>query len=137
MNFALTLAANKFPGIAFALTPPPDTPVTKIDDGSATRTIVQSTAASSLPATAPSPEAEEQRLESLIVDGGVSPSTRAAVLDQFNAQSQARNAQNQSPVKPLAAAAKRVSPAQAAAALVKQDQLLAGLLLGSPEFQRR
>jgi hypothetical protein len=38
---------------------------------------------------------------------------------------------------PMAAAAKPVSPAQAAAALTRQDQLLAGLLLGSPEFQRR
>jgi hypothetical protein len=30
-----------------------------------------------------------------------------------------------------------VNPVQAAKNLEKQDQLLAGLLLGSPEFQRR
>jgi hypothetical protein len=69
------------------------------------------------------------------------------VLDQFNAQfsaqmpvsaqSQAPTAQNQAPAKPLPVAAKPMNPTQAAAALEKQDQLLAGLLLGSPEFQRR
>jgi hypothetical protein len=36
-----------------------------------------------------------------------------------------------------AAAGKPINPAKAAAAQEKQDQLLAGLLLGSPEFQRR
>jgi hypothetical protein len=39
--------------------------------------------------------------------------------------------------KPLPVAAKPMNPAQTAKALEKQDQLLAGLLLGSPEFQRR
>jgi hypothetical protein len=91
----------------------------------------------------PTPEAEEQRLELLLVDGGVSPTTRAAVLDQFNAQvqlspqSQLQPAQSQAPAKPIPAAGKPMNATQAAAALEKQDQLLAGLLLGSPEFQRR
>ena len=96
-----------------------------------------------MPGPLPTPEAEEQRLESLLVDGGVSPTTRAAVLDQFNAQSQAnpqtqpQTALNQAQAKPIPAAAKPMNATQAAAALEKQDQLLAGLLLGSPEFQRR
>jgi hypothetical protein len=143
MNFALTLAANKLPGIAITWSPQADAPATKIDDSSATRTIVQSPAAGFLPGPEPTPEAEEQRLELMLVDGGVSPTTRAAVLDQFNAQSQAnaqgpvQNSQNQMPAKPIPAAAKPMSATQAAAALEKQDQLLAGLLLGSPEFQRR
>jgi len=37
----------------------------------------------------------------------------------------------------MAVAAKPMNAAQAAKALEKQDQILAGLLLGSPEFQRR
>ena len=143
MNFALTLAANKLPGIAIAWSPQADALIAKIDDGSATQTLAQSPATTSVPNPVPTPEAEEQRLELLLVDGGVSPTTRAAVLDQFNAQSQAnpqsqpQTAQNQAPPKTLPAAAKPMNATQAAAALEKQDQLLAGLLLGSPEFQRR
>jgi hypothetical protein len=55
------------------------------------------------------------------------------VLDQFQAQS----AQNQGNGTAIPAAVKPNNPAKAAAALERQDQLLAGLLLGSPEFQRR
>jgi uncharacterized protein (DUF1800 family) len=143
MNFALTLAANKLPGIAITWAPRTDALVTKIDDGSATQTLAPSPVASSMPGPLPTPEAEEQRLESLLVDGGVSPTTRAAVLDQFNTQSQAtsqsqsQTALNQAPPEPIPAAVKPMNATQAAAALEKQDQLLAGLLLGSPEFQRR
>jgi hypothetical protein len=50
------------------------------------------------------------------------------VLQQFEVQIAAGN-QTQ-PAKPI-------TPAQAANTIEKQDQLLAGLLLGSPEFQRR
>jgi hypothetical protein len=82
----------------------------------------------------PTPQAEEQRLESFLVDGGVSTSTRAAVLDQFNQQTQTQNTTNSAT---LTTTAKPMNPTQAAAALERQDQLLAGLLLGSPEFQRR
>ena len=123
MNFALTLTSNKLPGIAISWMPQTDSDslVANID-GSA-------------PGAQPTPEAEEQRLEALLVDGGVSSSTRAAVLDQFKVQAQ--TAQNQGFGKPLPVAAKPVNPAQAALSLERQDQLLAGLLLGSPEFQRR
>jgi uncharacterized protein (DUF1800 family) len=123
MNFALTLAGNKLPGIAISWMPPTDLDslVMKIDASSAAGAL-------------PTPEAEEQRLDGLLVDGGISPSTRAAVLDQFNQQTQS---QNQASGKSIAVAAKPMNPTQAAASLEKQDQLLAGLLLGSPEFQRR
>jgi uncharacterized protein (DUF1800 family) len=124
MNFALNLAGNRLPGIAIAWTAPADDSSTKVDDGTALQSFTQSAAASATPGTVPAPEGEEQRLESLLVAGGVSPSTRAAVLEQFNSQIQAQNA-------------RPINPAKAAAALEKQDQLLAGLLLGSPEFQRR
>jgi uncharacterized protein (DUF1800 family) len=125
MNFALTLTSNKLPGIAITFVPQTDSDslVAKID-GSA-------------PGALPTPEVEEQRLEALLVDGGVSPSTRAAVLDQFKVQTQAQTTQNSGSGKPLVVAAKPMNPAQAALSLERQDQLLAGLLLGSPEFQRR
>jgi uncharacterized protein (DUF1800 family) len=140
MNFALTLAANKYPGITVTWAQPPDSLVAKVDDGTTPHNIVQPAAASSVISPPPSPEAEEQRLETLLVDGGVSPTTRAAVLNQFNAQiqtlAQTQNGQNQPAAKPTPVA-KPMNPTQAATALEKQDQLLAGLLLGSPEFQRR
>ena len=121
MNFALSLAANRFPGVksawsqqtnAAAASPPAHT------------TLISSSA--TVPdAESSSPDAQEQRLEWMLVAGGVSESTRAAVLDQFDAQ----GGRNLAP--------RNTTPAAAAAALEKQDELLAGLLLGSPEFQRR
>jgi uncharacterized protein (DUF1800 family) len=136
MNFALTLAANRLPGVAVAWAAQPGTWPTKIEDGSATRTVAHDPLAGAtlVPAPqAPAPEAEEQRLESLLVAGGLSAQTRTAVLNQFQAQS----AQNQGNGTVMPAPAKPINPAKAATALEKQDQLLAGLLLGSPEFQRR
>jgi uncharacterized protein (DUF1800 family) len=109
MNFALRLAANKLPRIAIAW---PE------------QTVAGST---------PTPESEEQRLEAVLVAGGVSGSTRAAVLDQFQQQT----APAATPARPIPAAAMPSNQSQATAALNRQDQLLAGLLLGSPEFQRR
>jgi uncharacterized protein (DUF1800 family) len=135
MNFALNLAANKLPGIAITwsaqdgLTPTQSYPVTP--PGAA-----QTQAAASMPNPIPAPDAEEARLEALLVAGGLSLATRSAVLEQFTSQSQAQNGQSQLTAKPVPAA-KPMKPGQAAAALEKQDQLLAGLLLGSPEFQRR
>jgi uncharacterized protein (DUF1800 family) len=137
MNFALNLAANKLPGIVIAWTAPADSSSTKVDDGTALRSFPQTPSAGGTPDPVPTPEAEEQRLETLLVAGGVSLSTRAAVLEQFNSQIQAQNNQDQALGKPLAAAVRPMSSTKAAAALEKQDQLLAGLLLGSPEFQRR
>jgi uncharacterized protein (DUF1800 family) len=145
MNFALTLAANKLPGIAITWSPQTAPLVASTDNGVRKDSVnglspngpAQNLAAGYVPGPLPTPEAEEQRLESLLVDGGVSPSTRAAVLDQFNQQIQTQNPQAQIAGKPAPAPAKPLSPAQALAALEKQDQLLAGLLLGSPEFQRR
>ena len=113
MNFALSLAANRLPGITIEWTPLPDL-------------------ASAGPDVPPTPESEESRLEPLIVAGGVSASTRAAALQQFQVQS----AQNAASVTPVSAT-NRPNRAPNANALERQDQLLAGLLLGSPEFQRR
>ena len=79
------------------------------------------------------PEAEEHRLESLLVAGGVSDATRSAVLPQLAAQ----DPPSPGVGKMVPASGKAINPARVAALVEKQDQLLAGLLLGSPEFQRR
>ncbi|MDR3405430.1 MAG: DUF1800 domain-containing protein [Chthoniobacter sp.] len=66
------------------------------------------------------PEAEEARLERTLLTGGASVATRSATLDQFHN----RAAQNP-------ANAKLLNTQE------RQNRLFAGLLLGSPEFQRR
>jgi len=120
MNFALTLAANHLPGITINWTPIPDLASTDTDT----------------PAT---PESEESRLESLIIPGGASPSTRTAALQQFasrSANSTQIGRQDPTAVRPVAAA-RRNNRTSNLTALEKEDQALAGLLIGSPDFQRR
>jgi hypothetical protein len=111
MNFALSLSANRLPGITVNWTPLPDL-------------------ASDVPDAQTTPESEELRLEPLLVAGGVSDTTRAAALQQFQAQI----TQNPSPITPVAATRKQN---RNASVVERQDEVLAGLLLGSPEFQRR
>jgi uncharacterized protein (DUF1800 family) len=139
MNFALTLASNKLPGIAITWSAPSMSWTTQTNGATGADGIIHTAVVSADPASLPTPAVEEQRLESLLVAGGVSDSTRSAVLEQFQSQTaQIEPAKNSAPPNPvLASATKPVNPKQAASALEKQDQLLAGLLLGSPEFQRR
>jgi hypothetical protein len=111
MNFALSLAANRLPGIS--------TTWSSRDSESA--------------AAASIPQAEESRLESILIAGAVSDSTRSAVLQQFAAQN--TNGQAAPPhAQSMPVSEHRKS---APTAVENQDQVLAGLLLGSPEFQRR
>jgi uncharacterized protein (DUF1800 family) len=133
MNFALTLAASRLPGIAVQWSTPGS------DGANFTARDSQDRNPQNL-----NPQNEEARLESLLVPGGVSISTRSAVLDQFASQSanpaQPPIAQRQTerarPVQ-VANTAKPQNRGAALSALERQDQSLAGLLLGSPEFQRR
>jgi uncharacterized protein (DUF1800 family) len=110
MNFALALAANRLPGIAVEW---------------ASQTLET--------AEVPSAESEEARLASALVTGGVSTSTRSAVLQQFQQQNE------QQPVidQQVSAQIRPIARLRSITPLERQDQLLAGLLLGSPEFQRR
>jgi len=116
MNFALSLAANRLPGITASWTP-------QADDSAGTMLAIDDVTA----------ESEESRLESLLVAGGISDSTRSAVLQQFQQQS----AQLPQGASTQQIAAQRPALRAQASALERQDQVLAGLLLGSPEFQRR
>jgi len=122
MNFALNLAANRLPGIKVQWSAPAQ-PVAP-NAGMLTSPIADSGDST--------PESEEARLEPLIVAGGVSVATRSAALQQFQAQI----AQDESLIRPVSAERPQ-NRARAASALERQDQVLAGLLLGSPEFQRR
>jgi uncharacterized protein (DUF1800 family) len=117
MNFALNLAANRLNGITVAWAPAAD-----------------NSPGSMLATNNAGPDAEELRLESVILGGGVSGSTRTAVLQQFQQQM----AQTSNGFAQNVSAPTRPAPrAPAAISLERQDQVLAGLLLGSPEFQRR
>ena len=121
MNFALSLAANRLPGISIAWDP--------------TESVNNDTAMLEANPTAPDPQMEESRLESFLVSGGVSDSTRMAVLQQFEQQSNQN--QNGASAMPVAAMDRQKFRTRAVTDSERQDQVLAGLLLGSPEFQRR
>ena len=119
MNFALSLAGNKLQGVQVSWAP-------ATADGS--------------DAAAPNPEFEEAWLEPLLVPGGVSVATRSAALQQFQTQmaeaaSSAASAPANATAKPVAAKANKVGNGVSKTEL--EDEVLAGLLLGSPEFQRR
>jgi hypothetical protein len=107
MNFALNLAASRLPGIAVGWSPSPD-------QNAMTDTL--------------SPETEEARLESLLIPGDVSDTTRNAALKQFAAQS----TQNSTTTVSAPMRSNRTPNL-----IEREDQVLAGLLIGSPEFQRR
>jgi uncharacterized protein (DUF1800 family) len=124
MNFALNLAANRLPGVRVSWSDQP---------ADANVGIAGDSAPDAQAIPAPSPDAEEARLETMIVAGGVSDRTRTAALEQFQAQTQ----QESFKVYPVSDTAKPKEPARPANALERQDEALAGLLIGSPEFQRR
>jgi uncharacterized protein (DUF1800 family) len=124
MNFALSLAANRLPGITVEWAPEMD--LSALDNNAPAMQIV------------PTPQSEETRLAQVLLPGGVSGATEAAALKQFAEQNGVTVAPD------LAARFSQISNARPGApnrapadAYEREDQLLAGLLLGSPEFQRR
>jgi len=128
MNFALSMAANKLPGITVEWAPDVDIN-TLMNDGAAKQVV-------------PTPESEEARLEPLLIAGGASDATRAAALKEFEEESGVSGAATSATANPTTGGAstpvsKTRPGATAADAYEREDQLLAGLLLGSPEFQRR
>jgi uncharacterized protein (DUF1800 family) len=124
MNFALNLAANRLPGVRVSWSNQP---------ADANVGLTSDSAPDAQAAPTPTPQEEEARLEPTIVPGGVGAQTRAAALAQFESQS----TQGSFTVYPVSAPAKPRSVPRPANALERQDEVLAGLLIGSPEFQRR
>ena len=122
MNFAMALAANRLPGITVDWAPEMD--MSTLDSDAPAAQVI------------PTPESEEARLEPMLVPGGVSATTRAAALEEFQKQNSA-NPPMMTPVSEWPAQARRANRAPAADRYEREDQLLAGLLMGSPEFQRR
>ncbi len=116
MNFALSIAANRLPGITILWDP--------------TQTADNDTAMLEPNPDSPDPQSEESRLEVILIASGITDGTRSAVLQQFEAQSAAS-------VMPVATKDRPKFRAQVVSQRERQDQILAGLLLGSPEFQRR
>jgi len=118
MNFALQFASNKLAGISV------------------------NWSADNPDSADPTADSEEQRLESWLVAGGLAKATRSAVLQQFADQIASQKTDDnllnvQYAVFGQASQEKPATPPKPKSSLEKQDQLLAGLLLGSPEFQRR
>jgi uncharacterized protein (DUF1800 family) len=130
MNFALALSANRLPGIRVGwMAPGSDSDrdaalnlLNGLDDSDNTQQGI----AGQAQIAAPTAESEEARLEAMLVGGGVSATTRSAVLEQFEQQS-----------AQAGGAAPAAVNGAARVPVKRQDPLLAGLLLGSPEFQRR
>ncbi|MGH9600741.1 MAG: DUF1800 domain-containing protein [Terracidiphilus sp.] len=129
MNFALALASNRLPGI-------------RIDW--ATETDADAAANAGAETPVPSAAREEARLVALLLPGGASASTRSAALDEFQRQT----AQNVPGVRKVSDArpgnrqfgrqyGRQVRRRFAPTPLERENQLLAGLLIGSPDFQRR
>jgi uncharacterized protein (DUF1800 family) len=69
------------------------------------------------------PELEERQIENLVMHGQVSDKTRALILQQLNTASVAKSV--------------AMTEAQSHQAADRQAALIAGLLFGSPDFQRR
>jgi hypothetical protein len=91
---------------------------------------------------------KEAKLEDAFLEGQLTPQTRDALLHQLDqgvdlalppAQVQARQEQGQAPGQPRRAAIVQMldMPMPIPSPADKQAALLAGLLLGSPEFQKK
>jgi uncharacterized protein (DUF1800 family) len=131
MNFSLMLSSNRIPGVQADLT--------RLLEGTAG---VQSTTMSGDEADSAA-AVKEKKLEMLILGQPVSDLTRTTVLQQFQAQTTQQGAVKSFSIRPNGAepmAAVLNPAAQQKKAKPPQDSqaaAMAGLLLGSPEFQRR
>jgi uncharacterized protein (DUF1800 family) len=134
MNFALVLTGDKLPGVR--------TDWTKLlgEPAVAGRPVAMESGDG---AVDPEVAAKEKRLEHLLLEQPLSEKTRAAVLSQSNDQSAAMQAAKEFQVggggggnyrlgaAALAGGQKNAAPDD------RQAAIMAGLMLGSPEFQRR
>jgi hypothetical protein len=131
MNFALVLSGNRVPGV--------QTDWTRLLSG--TGSVVN--ASLSTDETEAAAAAKETKLEKALLGQAVSDRTRATVLQQFQDTKAQQEAEKNFPIRateqePMAGVLNAVGPTP----LVRPQQdrqaaVMAGLLLGSPEFQRR
>jgi len=131
MNFALGLSSDRIPGV-------------QTDWGR----LLGETNAGMEPvalSTGPAGEAaeKEEKLEMALLGQPVSDRTRSTVLQQFQDQGMQQQALKDFPIRPndFEPMAQVLNPAalnqQARPPLDREAAMMAGLLLGSPEFQRR
>jgi uncharacterized protein (DUF1800 family) len=132
MNFALGLSSNRIPGVQT------DWTALLGQAGAGVEPVVLSTSGTD-GATA----VKEAKLETLLLGQAVSDRTRSTVLQQFQNQAMQQEAEKSFPIRANEAEpmAQVLNPAalkpQARPPLDREAAMMAGLLLGSPEFQRR
>jgi uncharacterized protein (DUF1800 family) len=134
MNFGLSLATNHYPEIQTTWNLPASSQAAK---SIATEPIATDSLSSAAEV--------ESTIEARLIPSGISDKTRSAVLSQASeavqpkpapAKENPSTAVRQATPEAQAEAAQKAAQTQAAA-IERQDAQLAGLLLGSPEFQRR
>jgi uncharacterized protein (DUF1800 family) len=132
MNFALGLSSDRIPGV---LT---DWGRLLGQAGSGMEPVALTTSA-----TSDASAAKEERLEMALLGQAVSDRTRSTVLQQFQDQTMQQQAVKDFPIRTndFEPMAQVLSPAarkrEVRPPLDREAAMMAGLLLGSPEFQRR
>jgi hypothetical protein len=131
MNFALVLSSDRMNGVqtdwhALLGESEPGMKMSSLTDGSADNVA----------------EAKEQKLEMLLLDQAASDHTRETVLQQFQNTAQDDAAKNLGSAMNRRAPMSRmlhtgVTVRQSRGQDDREAEVMAGLLLGSPEFQRR
>jgi uncharacterized protein (DUF1800 family) len=132
MNFALGLSSDRIPGV--------QTDWTRLLGGTA---AVMEPAALTTSTTNEASAAKEEKLEMALLGQSVSDRTRSTVLQQFQDQAMQQQAEKNFPIRAndFEPMAQVLNPAalrqQARPPIDREAAMMAGLLLGSPEFQRR
>jgi uncharacterized protein (DUF1800 family) len=133
MNFALGLSSDRIPGV--------QTDWTRLL-GHGEAEVEPAALTSTGPAT-DATAAKEAKLELMLLGQPVSDRTRSTVLQQFQNQDMQQQAVKDFPIRPneFEPMAQVLNPAvlkqKARPPLDREAAMMAGLLLGSPEFQRR
>ena len=129
MNFALGLSSDRIPGVQTDWTRLLEQPVPGIEPASLT--------------SGDGAAAKEAKLEMLLLGQAVSERTRSTVLQQFQNQGMQQQAERDFPIRAndFEPMAQVLNPAALRPTgrppLDREAAMMAGLLLGSPEFQRR
>ncbi len=131
MNFALALSSNRLPGVQT------DWTGLLAKQGRPAELVVADVSPDAGAA------AKEKQLEMLLLEQAVSEKTRTTALEQLRDTTVQQQAEKSFPIRPteqepMAAVLNAGMPVQPAGApMDREAAVIAGLLLGSPEFQRR